>query len=114
MTEQPYTITKARYAKGMIAVACPGIECSMGTIKSRAGNLASHLAGNRYSNREKAYIMTPTKVSRFLELYKAGYDACVMTKELLPPEADEVQCPTCGDHHEPDAVPFTCETGDGV
>ena len=24
------------------------------------------------------------------------------------------QCPTCGDHHEADAVPFACETGDGV
>ena len=25
-----------------------------------------------------------------------------------------VQCPTCGDHHEAEAVPFTCQTGDGV
>lgn len=24
------------------------------------------------------------------------------------------QCQTCGDHHEPDDVPFTCATGDGV
>jgi hypothetical protein len=88
MTTEPYTIVKARYAKGMVAIACPGIECSMGVIKSRAGNLASHLAGNRYSNREKAYIMTPKKAVRFLELYKAGYDACVMTKELIAPEEE--------------------------
>lgn len=62
MTEQSYTITKARYAKGMVAVSCPGIECSISVIKSRAGNLASHLAGNRYSNREKAYIMTSDEI----------------------------------------------------
>lgn len=24
------------------------------------------------------------------------------------------QCPICGDHHAADAVPFPCETGDGV
>ena len=26
---------------------------------------------------------------------------------------EDEQCATCGDYHEPDAVPFTCETGDG-
>lgn len=26
----------------------------------------------------------------------------------------EVFCDICGDHHEPGAVPFICQTGDGV
>lgn len=28
--------------------------------------------------------------------------------------AAEEACPICGGYHEKDAVPFTCETGDGV
>lgn len=27
---------------------------------------------------------------------------------------DEAHWPVCGDCHEPDEVPFTCETGDGA
>lgn len=23
-------------------------------------------------------------------------------------------CDVCGDHHEPDSVPLTCQTGDGI
>jgi hypothetical protein len=29
-----------------------------------------------------------------------------------PPELE--QCSTCGDHHGPEKVPYSCETGDGV
>lgn len=33
---------------------------------------------------------------------------------VRPEQVEREQCSTCGDHHEPDAVPFTCQTGDGV
>jgi len=29
-------------------------------------------------------------------------------------EVPEVHCGICGDYHPADAIPFTCETGDGV
>lgn len=29
-------------------------------------------------------------------------------------EDGAVFCDICGDHHKPDAVPYACETGDGV
>ena len=35
----------------------------------------------------------------------------VTTALAIEPEPE--QCGTCGDHHEPGAVPFTCQTGDG-
>ncbi len=36
----------------------------------------------------------------------------VLQRDLV--EAEVEQCATCGDHHELDAVPFICQTGDGV
>lgn len=29
-------------------------------------------------------------------------------------EDSDVFCDICGDHHKPDAIPYTCQTGDGV
>ena len=72
---------KARYAKGQVAVRCP----SPNGFKSRAARLAEALKG-RWSNRESAYIMAPTKEARLRKLFAEGWDASVITGELEPPK----------------------------
>lgn len=69
MTDPTYN--KARYAKGMIAVHCPPDGSG---YKTRAARIASGLPG-RYSNRERAYIMTPANAARMKRMYDAGSDA---------------------------------------
>jgi hypothetical protein len=61
----------ARYAKCKVAAHCP--SNGYGT-KTRAMRLASALRG-RWSNREKAYIMSATSAARLKTLYEAGKDA---------------------------------------
>lgn len=59
-----YTVGAARYAKGMLAVR----PCEDGSgWKTLAGLLISQL-NPRWSNREKAYIVTPAKVRKFAVL----------------------------------------------
>jgi len=57
-----YSIKPARYAKGMVAVHC--VSDGSGW-KNRAMRLCDEVRG-RYSNRENAYIMSPTKAGKFL------------------------------------------------
>jgi len=65
------TFSHARYAKGKISVRCP----SDGTgNKTRAMRLANALRGS-WSNREKAYIMTPGAAVKLKRAYDAGQDA---------------------------------------
>lgn len=71
MTENDFTINKARYAKNMVAISCKSDGSGW---KTRAMRLCSALNA-RWSNREKAYIISPTKAKRFLDLYEAGKDA---------------------------------------
>lgn len=76
-----YRVAPARYAKGQMAVKCR----SNGTgMKTRAMRLCCALKG-RYTNRSNAYIMSPTKARRFVELHSAGWDACFFSCELTPP-----------------------------
>ena len=77
----PPIVNAARYAKNMIAVQCPSID----GFKTRAGRLANSLANGRYTHREHAYIMSPKKAERLLILYKEGWDAAVVTGELIQP-----------------------------
>jgi hypothetical protein len=77
-----YSMSPARYAKGMLAVRCP----STTGYKTRAARLANALA-TRYTNREHAYILSPNKADRFERLYAEGWDACVITGELEAPRA---------------------------
>jgi len=78
--DPPPEIRPARYAKGQMAARCPSSD----GYKTRAGRLAEHLRG-RYSNREGAYILSPSKARRLLELFEAGRDASAITGELYPP-----------------------------
>jgi hypothetical protein len=70
MTEAAYTISPARYSKGKMAVRCPG----NGGYKTRACYLAERLSNHRYTNRERAYIMSATAAKRFEKLYAEGWD----------------------------------------
>jgi hypothetical protein len=85
MTNQEYTIELAKYAgrwndKRQMAVSCPGA----GGYKTRAGRLAEALKG-RYSNRERAYIMSATKAAKFERLYAEGWDVGLFG-DLIAPE----------------------------
>lgn len=70
MTDTPATVTPARYSKNQFAVRCP----SNGGYMSRAARLCMHLKA-RHTNREGAYIMSPSKLRKFQTLYEAGCDA---------------------------------------
>jgi len=80
-----YTITKARYAKGKMAVRCPGKD----GFKTRAGRVAECTARGRYTGREGAYIMSPSAAARFERLYAEGYDsASIFNYDLEPPRRE--------------------------
>jgi hypothetical protein len=76
-----YTIQPARYAKNMMAVHCP----SSGLYKTRAMYLAEYFARDRFSGRESAYIMSRAAAAKFEAHYLAGWDAKIMTRELIAP-----------------------------
>lgn len=78
---QPYTAKPARYAKNSIAVHCPGND----GYKDRAARLCGNICRDRYSNRERAYILSVSQFERFEKLYADGWDGEVMTYSLLPP-----------------------------
>ena len=79
---QPYTIAPAKYAKRMMAIRC----APDGTgFKTRAARLAEVVARGRYSNRERAYILSSAAAARFEKLYSEGYDGEIMGKSLIPP-----------------------------
>lgn len=64
-------LSSARYAKGKIAVHCPSDGSGM---KTRAMRIAAALP-SRYSNRERAYIMSPSAAKRLQDIFDAGDDA---------------------------------------
>ena len=57
-----YTIGPARYAKGKMALHC--IPDGTGW-KTLAALIISQMKGVRYSNRERAYIISPTCARKF-------------------------------------------------
>lgn len=77
-----YSITKARYAKGMMAVQCP----STNEYKTSAGFLAEVLSGGRWTGRECAYIMSPAAARKFEALLAAGWRGQCIGKELIAPD----------------------------
>lgn len=80
-----YTIRPARYAKGQMAVHT--VSDGSG-FKTRADCLiGDHLKG-RYSGRERAYIVSPSKARKFEKLYAEGYDANCVSGDLIKPKED--------------------------
>jgi hypothetical protein len=80
----PWIVTDARYAKGQKMVR----PVSDGSgFKGRAHRLIDALNG-RWSNRCHGYVMSARKVERLAELYLAGFDATVISRELVAPSAN--------------------------
>ena len=79
-TDAP-VVSDARYAKGMKAVT---YEKSGDGFKPKAARLAEALGG-KWSNRERAYIMSPSNAERLLRLYNDGWDASAIEKTLIEP-----------------------------
>ncbi len=77
-----FTMSPARYAKGMVAVTCPGKD----GYKTRAGYLCSSICRERYSGREQAYILSPAQAERFYRLYLEGWDANIFGNLIAPNE----------------------------
>ncbi|WEJ60218.1 hypothetical protein [Devosia sp. FJ2-5-3] len=76
-----YSVTRASYAKGMLAVRCP----SKTGLKTRAARLIGDGLKCRWVNREGAYIASPSKVARFERMHADGWDANYVTGALEPP-----------------------------
>jgi hypothetical protein len=90
MSNAAYTLGKARYAKNSMALrAHDGQE----GLKGRCARLAEALNG-KWSNREKAYIMSESKARRFESLYAAGTDARLsFNSGCLHSAQYELDCP---------------------
>lgn len=76
-----YTISPARYAKGMMAVRCPSPD----GYKTRASRLIGDGLNSRHTGRENAYIVSPATAATFESMYRAGWDACIISGTLEPP-----------------------------
>ena len=80
---EAFTVAPAKYAKGMLAVFP---QDKIQGLKGRSARLAEHLNG-RWSNREHAYIMSPTKVVKLRKLIDEGWDASPMLGQLYKENA---------------------------
>ena len=79
---EPFTVEPARWAKGMMAVT-PHDDIQ--GFKGRVAYLIDHLKG-RWSNRERVYIMSPSKVAKLRKLYAEGYSATIFGELVAPDE----------------------------
>ena len=70
-----------RYAKGCVAAHCASVD----GIKSRAARLAEAIGG-RYVGRASGYVMTEAKARRLESLYRDGWDAGFISRELIAPK----------------------------
>lgn len=88
MAQTPtYSIKPAKYAgrwngKPQMAVHCVGDGTGM---KDRAQRLIGDGLKGRYSGRERAYIVSPSKAATFERLFADGWDACTWGGTLIPP-----------------------------
>lgn len=82
MPDGNYTISTARYAKGMKLVRIP----SENGFKTRAARLLGAGLRARYPNREAGYGASPAKTAKFERRFAAGWAAAALTGALLAPE----------------------------
>jgi hypothetical protein len=66
-----YSVSPARYAKGMLLVRIT----SEGAYKTRAARLIGDGLKARWTNRCGGYVASPAKVAKFERLYAQGWDA---------------------------------------
>ena len=79
---EDYEIKPARYARGQMLVVCRSDGSGW---KTRAMALCEALNG-RWTNREKGYVMSPTKAVKFEKLYTAGWSGNVVNGEFIAPK----------------------------
>lgn len=75
----PYTVSSARYAKGMMLVR---VNDSAAGFKGRASYLVKYVGG-RWTNRERGYVLSPAKLRRLETLYSGGYDTDLFSERLM-------------------------------
>lgn len=78
---KPYDVHHARYANGQHLV-CP---VNTDGIKGRVERLLCAL-NCRWTNRERGFVVSPSKLKRFEQLYADGWDACFFTRKLEAPK----------------------------
>lgn len=78
-SSRAYTAEPARYAKGKVAVR----PASTGGFRSDASRLAEAVGG-RWSNRERAYIMSEAQLRKVDTYLRQGMTADVITGEIIP------------------------------
>lgn len=76
-----YTCSPARYARGKVALRI----APDGEFKSRGQRLASDGLNARWSNRCRAYLMSPTRAELWLRLYQRGFDCAIRWTRRDPP-----------------------------
>lgn len=82
-TDVSYSVSKARYAKGMMLVRAPSTD----GFKNREARLLTAL-NFRWTNRENGYVGSPTKVAKFMKLHAEGWDANYISLDLVPPKGE--------------------------
>lgn len=75
------SVVPARYAKGKMALSAP----PDGDWASSA-QLLAQAVGGRYSNRERAYIVSPKQAQRVRDLARRGYTANPVSGEIYKPK----------------------------
>lgn len=80
--EPTYTVNPARYAKGMLLVRAASAD----GYKTRVARLLDALKC-RWTNRERGYVVSPSKLRRLERLLADGWDANFFTNALTPPGA---------------------------
>jgi hypothetical protein len=80
-------VTPARYAKGKVAVRIPASDSG---FKTRGAHLADAL-GAKWSNRERAYIMSPARAEKLVTMYDEGWDATTFNREFIPPQGMDAE-----------------------
>ena len=87
-----YQRSPAKYAKGKVALHVPGI----GGFKSIAGSILTNeiLTRNTFSNRERAYIVSPAQADRFesaVEAVRVRWETPVLEDNFAIIISDDIE-----------------------
>ena len=85
----PYSISKARYAKGKMVVR---IRPDGTGFKTRSSRLIEALGG-KWVHRDHGYQVSQATASRFESLYGQGYDGATYDKKLVDPPSQNMRTP---------------------
>ncbi len=75
-----WTLSPARYAKGMVVFRQEGNQ----GMKGRGSRLAEGLRA-RWNHRDGGYVLSPSKARKLIEYMEKGWDASLIDWKLVPP-----------------------------